>query len=153
MALRDVQAFWFYGGDIGLRSYGQVSTLGYLVAWTCDVVDRICNSRSESCKYGFHFALSHRETLVSQNFRTSAKLAALFSGFSKVWIFHTFTTWKRCELATVSSVIFAGAHKYLQSFRMSDSISPKYWWRVKKIQSVSIIPRPSLPALASTHAE
>jgi len=68
---------WFQVGRwyTGLQSEGHVSTLVYLVAWTCDVVDRICNSRS---KYGFHF-----ETLVSQNFRT------LLSGFSKVWIFHT----------------------------------------------------------------
>ena len=34
-------------------------------------------------------------------------------------IFHTFTTWKRCETASVSSVIFAGAHNYLQSFRIN----------------------------------
>ena len=39
--------------------------------------------------------------------------------FPRCDFFLTFTTWKRCEMAIVFSVIFAGTRKYLQSFRMS----------------------------------
>ena len=39
--------------------------------------------------------------------------------FPRCEFFNLQQRWKRCEMATVSSVIFAGAHKYLQSFRMS----------------------------------
>jgi hypothetical protein len=63
-----------------------------------------------------------------------------FSGFSKVWFFQTFTTWKRCEMATVFSVIFAGAHKYLQSFRMSAQYLRNVC-DVWKFQSIPIMPR------------
>ena len=39
--------------------------------------------------------------------------------FPRCEFFYFQQRWKRCEMATVSSVIFPGAHKYLQSFRMS----------------------------------
>jgi hypothetical protein len=70
--------------------------------------------------------------------KTSALLTLfVFSGFSKVWFFHTLTTWKRCEMATVSSVIFAGAHKYLQSFWMSI----QYPWNVCDVwKKISLFP-------------
>ena len=74
------------------------------------------------------FAIAKLSFAKLPHFAGSLKLiiSALFLHFydSFQWIFqgvnyHTFTTWKRCEMATVSSVIFAGAHKYSQSFRMS----------------------------------
>jgi len=107
------------GGDIlvfspRVTSARSCTSWHELVTWSTESV--IPDLRVE---YGFHFALSHRETLVSQNFRTFDFQLYSCSGFSKVWFFHTFTTWKRCEMATVSSVIFAGAHNYLQSFRIS----------------------------------
>ena len=59
--------------------------------------------------------------------------------------------WKTCEMATVSSVIFAGAHKYLQSFRMSIQYPRNICDVWKKNQSIPIIPRWPLITSACTY--
>ena len=128
------------GGDIlvlspRVTSARSCTSWHELVTWSTESV-----IRDLRVQYDFHFALSHRETLVSQNFRTFDFQLYSCSGFSKVWFFYTFTTWKRCEMATVFSVIFAGAHKYLQSFRMSAQYLRNVC-DVWKFQSIPIMPR------------
>ena len=129
------------GGDIQVlgpmgRSARSCTSWHELVTWSTESV----NSRSES-RIWISFRIYYEQTLVPHFYS--------FRGFSKVWILHTFTTWKRCEMATVSSVIFAGAHKYLRSFRMSMQYPRNICDVWKKNQSIPIIPR--WPLITSAH--